>query len=130
MKHKTQKPHWLRRKLIVYPKLQVFVLVYGTVCAILGSFITNFFYRAIIQREQGGGSTEFIPILMVIFILLGVLIMALAFSNKVFGPIYRLHKVIKENLEEANPGPITLRSGDEFKDLISDFNQLVGEKEE
>lgn len=50
---------------------------------------------------------------------------AMILSNKVFGPIYRLHKELKNWNEGSEVKTIKLRKGDYLTDLIDDFNLLV-----
>jgi methyl-accepting chemotaxis protein len=76
-----------------------------------------------IQKQNQNIYTTMIFLLVLNVIVVGVLwILAM---HRIAGPIYRLRKNMDELKTGRIPPPIHLRKGDEFKDLIDDFNRMV-----
>ncbi len=46
-------------------------------------------------------------------------------SHRSAGPIYSLHKSVKENLESESPVPMGIRKTDQYQDLSHDYNKLL-----
>ncbi len=61
-------------------------------------------------------------------VVLGVIwFMALAFSHKISGPLYRLEKELDARVKGERQGPIYLRKGDEaaIHSLVAKINKLI-----
>lgn len=55
-----------------------------------------------------------------------VVVISIFISHKFAGPVYRLKKEIREMIETGNiDKKIALRKGDELKDLVEVFNELI-----
>ena len=57
--------------------------------------------------------------------LAAIWLMALEFSNRIAGPIYRLERELDERITGKQSGPIKLRKNDEFKVLVNKINKLI-----
>jgi len=47
------------------------------------------------------------------------------YTNRLFGPIYRLQMTMKKMADGENPGPIRLRNGDHFSEVIEEYNRMI-----
>ena len=72
-------------------------------------------------------STRSWSIFGIYFLLFLILAIILSYytSNRVFGPIYRLDKHIKESIEKKELEPVEFRKNDEFKFLARRYNELI-----
>ena len=116
-----------RRQLVIYPVLQWTMVGALALVAGISSIVTSSFIRFFQSTDSYEVSRHAILIMTSISILLvsGWLILAIYFTNRVFGPIFRLHKEVNAFRAGTGTRPIILRDGDHFKTLISDFNQLM-----
>jgi hypothetical protein len=126
-----QKPSYLRRKLIIYPNIQIPLILGAAGLSFLGSLFTTAF---ILRLQNTADFTELKT--KIIFALGGMVIytaysiLLAYFTNRLFGPIYRLHMTIKKSANGEVMPPIRLRKGDRFLDLIDDYNRLMESKSE
>lgn len=60
--------------------------------------------------------------------LIVIWLMALEFSNRVAGPLYRIEKELDRRISGEKKGAIRLRRKDEMKDLVDKINKILGEK--
>jgi hypothetical protein len=63
----------------------------------------------------------------VLFILVGVFLYTLVFSQRIAGPIYRINKVLEMMLRGEYPNTITLRKGDHFQETAELLERLSRE---
>lgn len=76
-----------------------------------------------IQKQNKNMYTTMVFLLVLNVIVVGMLwILAM---HRIAGPMYRLRKNIDLLKTGTIPPPIRLRKGDEFRDLINDFNDMV-----
>lgn len=61
-------------------------------------------------------------------VLVVIWLMALEFSNRVAGPLYRIEKELDQRISGEKKGAIRLRSKDEMKDLVDKINKILGEE--
>lgn len=47
------------------------------------------------------------------------------YTNRLFGPVYRLQMTLKKLADGENPGPIRLRDGDQFSEVIDEYNRVI-----
>lgn len=60
-------------------------------------------------------------------VLLIIWLMALEFSNRIAGPLYRIEKELDQRISGEKKGAIKLRRKDEMKDLVDKINKILGE---
>lgn len=120
-----------RKQFIVHPQLQFGLLIYTLGIAVLTGFLSASWISATYTLSGFEGSwTSLTWMLLTNVILLGCwLFMGLYFTNRIFGPLYRLHSEIRAWREGTVRKPIRLRQGDFFQELIADFNSLMQEQQ-
>lgn len=60
-------------------------------------------------------------------VLIVIWLMALEFSNRIAGPLYRIEKELDQRISGEKKGAIKLRRKDEMKDLVDKINKILGE---
>ena len=130
MKEPQQAPpqaEFRRRQLIVYPKLQWTILAIIPAVACISSLITISVMRVLAEAQSRQALTQSIVLisLLLIFIALASIVVGLYFTNRIFGPLYRIHKEIKSFTNTHQTRSISLRKGDYFRDFFDDFNKLI-----
>ena len=70
---------------------------------------------------------DFFKILILILLLLIAVnfILGIYFSHKIAGPLFRLHRILREIREGKVPDKFYVRRGDVFKDFFREFNEVV-----
>ena len=120
-------PKYKRKTLLVNRKLQFRIMAFMTAVSAMSSLITSlsaYLLSTYAQALTVEGSISLV-FLFSFLLIVGWTAIVLLFSNRIFGPIYRLHREIK-NWHEGNPvQQIHLRKGDHLNELIDDFNLLV-----
>lgn len=113
------------RRLIVYPKIQVVLLLFiagfGALCSLSTALIALLFFSPEDRNLQ-------VASLAALSFLAGAVILCLSlyFTNRFLGPIFRLNREMKKALEaDYKPKPFRVREKDFFKELASDYTQLM-----
>lgn len=127
-----QRPKHRRKQLIVYPRLQWTILAYVTVGIMVSVFIV-FRISRLINVDTMSYEVSKPALAAIVIAMLGItsgwLVLGIYMTNRMFGPVFRLHKEIRAWRSGGVGGhPIILRTGDHFGDLIGDFNELVKER--
>jgi hypothetical protein len=124
-----ERPGLFHQKLIIYPKIQIPLIAWTAGLAIVGALFTT----SLIVYSQNHPDVSEIRV-KVIFGVAGLLIFSAYaillsyYTNRLFGPLYRLQSTIKKMTTGEDVRPIRLRDGDHFNELIDDFNRLVEAK--
>ncbi len=120
-------PKYKRTTLLVNRKLQFRIMAYMTGVSAMSSLITSlssYLLSSYAEQLTLSGSISLIFLLSFLLVA-GWTAAVLLFSNRIFGPIYRLQREIR-NWRDGNPvHQIHLRKGDHMTELIDDFNLLV-----
>lgn len=122
-----KKPAFKRLKLVVYPRVQWSILLAVSAAALIGAASAAWLIRFFDSLE----SYDTIPFLRVMIALAlvcvvsAIIVLGLYFTNRVFGPIFRLHSEIKSFRAGRPCRTIKLRDGDHFNELIDDWNKLI-----
>lgn len=132
------RPPWYRRKLTLEARGQGALLM--VVATIVVFFIAFLVGCAVAWRSRMedlsaagaiAGATDWILIAEVFG---GALLLSWAslyavnfYSNRIFGPIWRMHEDMKRVLDGGEPRPIALRPEDSFPEFAETYNRLVVE---
>lgn len=119
-----------RKTLIVNRKLQYRIVAYMTCIAAMASLITTLTAAILANHATAVGPIGTTLLMSSVYFaaIAGWAMVLVLFSNRVFGPIYRLHREIK-NWRDGQPvNFIQLRKGDHLTDLIEDFNELAAKE--
>ena len=116
-----------RKTLIVDRKLQYTLMAYMVGIASMSSVVTALTARFIAELQGGYGPSILVTatFLAALILISGWMALTLLFTNRVFGPIYRLHREIKNWKSGESVQKIILRKGDHLTELIDDFNELA-----
>ena len=113
------------RRLIVYPKIQLLVLLFiasfGALCSLSTALVSFLLFSPEDRNLQ-------IAALAALSFLAGAVILGLSlyFTNRFLGPIFRLNLEMKRALEEDYKAtPFNVRKRDYFKDLAADYSLLI-----
>ncbi len=118
------RPHILMRKLLIYPKIQIFLLIYPM---LVWMFVIIFLRLAqyAVQNKQITAVTPIIFSGLLILFASGALFIVMYSSNRVFGPIFHLQQHMKAIGRGAPPRPLTVRKDDKLAEVISDYNIVI-----
>jgi hypothetical protein len=120
-----------RRLLLINVKLQMFIVLYAIVVCAFGMLSTHINY---VYNQEGGGyislwnryDIPFFTIQLVQLVAFMTLIFwGLKFSNRIAGPVYRMHTHMRKVLKGEHPSPIALRKKDYFTDVAATYNELI-----
>lgn len=119
-----QKPSKLRRKLIIYPDIQIPLIAWSGALGLLGAlFSASFIVFMANHPDAPFAQTRLLFGIGGLIMFSAYAILLSYYTNRLFGPVYRLHSSLKKLAANQETGPIKLRDGDHFMDLIDDFNR-------
>jgi nitrogen fixation/metabolism regulation signal transduction histidine kinase len=113
--------------MVVHGKIQFGILFYMAGLAMLSSFLSVYTLTQLAINSGTMTTDSAIPVMVVCQMILLVvwLLAGLFFTNRIFGPLLRLHGEINALREGEDRPPVKLRKGDHFVDLIDDFNAMA-----
>ena len=121
-----QRPSTFRRKLIIYPKIQVPLIAWTAGLALVGALFTaSFIVYSQNHPDQNEAAVKLIFILVGLLIFSSYAILLSYYTNRLFGPIYRLQITMKKMSEGEDLSPIRLRDGDHFSEVIDEYNRML-----
>lgn len=113
------------RRLIVYPKIQIILLLFiagfGALCSLSTALISFLLFSPEDRNLQ-------IVTLASLSFLAGAVILGLSlyFTNRFLGPIFRMSSEMKRALgDDYEAKPFRVRKKDYFKDLAADYSLLL-----
>jgi hypothetical protein len=116
-----------RKTLLINKKLQITLIAYMIGLAAMSSFLTIAFVQILIispMMSSPVGAVFMVATLSIVLVSAwGLAIMV--YTNKIFGPIFRLQRELKNWRDGGPVTAINLRKGDQFTDLIDDFNAVA-----
>lgn len=117
-----------RQVLIINRKVQMQLIAYAASFSIVSSCYSAVSISLFKRVSENGEHLPFSYYALLaaagFIIFAAMAIFGFILTNRICGPVYRVHKQVREMLEGKNPEFIRLRTGDEFVDLISDVNEL------
>ena len=118
-----------RRRLIVFRQVQLGILLFMLGLAISSAFVSATWGATLAANEDLTGAWQTMATLMATsLVLIGSwMYIGLYFTNRIFGPLYRLQLEMRAWRTGGPRNRITLRKGDFFQELIDDFNVLMSE---
>ncbi len=124
-----QRPSAFRRKLIIYPAIQIPLIAWTAGLALVGALFTaSFIVYTQNHPDQNEAMTKMIFMLVGLLIFSSYAILLSYYTNRLFGPIYRLQTTMRKMTAGENLGPIRLRDGDHFAEVIDDYNKMIEAK--
>ena len=120
------RPSFLKRKLIIYPAIQVPLIAWSAGLSLVAALFT----AAFIAYTQNHPDQDLLQTKL-IFVIVGLLIFSSYgilmsfYTNRLFGPIYRLQMTMRKMANGENLAPISLRDDDHFKEVIDDYNRVI-----
>jgi len=122
-----------RRQYIIDKKFQWTIIGYSfaiSVLTMVGHLIlTRLEAFAEMQVQSGFGSdfqvARLVQVLVLVFFYGALFIIALLFSNRLAGPLYRLRRHMDEVTRKRPAGPVRFRKDDYFHDLQEGYNRLL-----
>jgi nitrogen fixation/metabolism regulation signal transduction histidine kinase len=125
----NKRPYLHKRSLLVDRNIQIPILVYSVAVSTLGVTLAAAFavYGAHLINFRVDFTSSLIFVVGCAFFCYSIMMIAgLYLTNKIAGPIYRMHMHMKEVCEGKSPEPLTTRDDDFVnKDLIKQYNQLL-----
>lgn len=125
----NKRPYLHKRSLLVDRNVQIPILVYSIAVSTLGVTLAAAFsvYGAHLINFKASFTLSLVFITGCAFFCYSIMLIAgLYLTNKIAGPIHRMHMHMKELCEGKDPGPLTTRDDDFInKELISQYNKLV-----
>ena len=118
-----------QRQYIINLKLQVGVLLYS-VCVAASVGVANEIFRYMRSETFHPvlGISPFLLICVFNFLLLtSIILFGLYFTNRIAGPIFRLHRHMEKVNKGGDIAPFSLRKDDYFKELTTSYNELLEE---
>ena len=121
----------MRTKIIVNAKFQWTVVAYSVVISILTTSVQYTAARleayAAIRAQSGLDSSwpRFMAFAALVFGYLCIVSLALVFSNRLAGPLYRLREHMKRARETGSIEPVSFRKYDYYSDLKEAYNRLL-----
>lgn len=124
-------PGYRRTQFIVHQKLQYGIFVYMFGIAILSGVLNISWASTLLtaMRTDGFGLNVWMLLAANLLLLVSWLVFGLYYTNRVFGPLYRLQMDIRGILAGTARAPVRLRKGDYFGELVNDFNALMEKME-
>lgn len=116
-----------RKTLLVNRSLQFQLMGYMMLIAAMSS-IVSISTRELLDlytANHGMEGSVYLIIALSFALIVFWTFIVLLYSNRVFGPIYRLHCEIKNWRDGEKVNVIKLRKGDHLTELIDDFNELA-----
>jgi sensor histidine kinase YesM len=121
-----QRPSAFRRKLIIYPQIQVPLIAWTAGLALVGALFTaSFIVYSQNHPDQNETVTKMVFMLVGLLIFTSYAILLSYYTNRLFGPIYRLQITMKKMAEGEDLSPIRLRDGDHFAEVIDEYNRML-----
>lgn len=134
----SKRPPWYRRRLTLESRAQGSLLM--VVCTIVVLFICFLVGCAVAWRLRmdaiaaRGGETNGLDLILFMEVFGGALLLSSAslyavnfYSNRLFGPIWRIHRDMRRVLDGGEPEPIAFRPGDAFPEFAESYNKLTAE---
>ncbi len=116
----SERPTWLSRKLIVYPKLQLFLMVYPLFTFALVITIIHFGVQYLSFVNSYFLVAGVAVIVSVIALLSGLIL-----TNRIFGPLFRLREHMNKVANGGSPDPIQFRANDWLPDIEEKYNKIL-----
>lgn len=127
----------MRRKYIIDPKFQWTIVAYSlgvsiatTLCHITIEKLATFEQ---FQIAAGYGGNFFGPkgamIALEIFLMVGIFVISILFSNRLAGPIYRMRRHMDDFAQGKTVPPLKFRKEDYFSELEDSYNRLINAKQ-
>lgn len=114
-----------KRRFIVY-RLQLLLISFFIATTIFGAVALAFVLALIHDLDEPPSASLVSGVLvgcMLYFTLICVFVSV--FTNRFFGPIYRIHANIQAQIKGETVGPLTVRTDDYFQEIVSDFNKMI-----
>ncbi len=125
----NKRPIFHKRQLLIDRNIQMPLLAYSIGMATLGMAIAIVFFTYsfhFVNFQANYMMAVVFTLGCAIFCYSLIIVAALYISNKIAGPIYRLHKHMSELYEGKDPGPLKTREDDYFsQELVDKYNQLI-----
>lgn len=124
----NRKVRFRRRIFIVNFKLQLVFIFYSVFISsiVVGS---NLVFQSVVLPRispdgvwQWGAITGALVVCAIIYVSIWV---GMVISNKIAGPIYHLQAHMKSVNSGERPGPLKLRKGDFFTEIVPEYNDLI-----
>jgi sensor histidine kinase YesM len=121
-----ERPTVFQRKLIIFPKIQIPLISWTAGLALIGALFTaSFIVYSQNHLDAPVLQTNLVFGLAGLIIFSAYAILLSYYTNRLFGPLYRLQVTMKKMAKGEDVSPIRLRDGDHFADLIDDYNRMV-----
>ncbi len=117
----------LRRRMLINRRPQLHLMGFVGGYAVLVHFVSIITFEAL--RFSRSYILSSILVLGTILLIAFGMYIFLVVSNRVFGPIYRLHQTLRQVLQDGHIRKIHFRKDDYFHDLASDFNRVMDQLE-
>jgi sensor histidine kinase YesM len=121
-----QRPSAFRRRLIIYPSIQIPLIAWTAGLALVGALFTaSFIVYTQNHPDQNEAMTKIVFMIVGLLIFSSYAILLSYYTNRLFGPIYRLQVTMKKMAEGEDLSPIRLRDGDHFAEVIDEYNRML-----
>jgi signal transduction histidine kinase len=121
------KARFINRQYIVNRKLQLTIILYSLILAVIVSGI-NFAFHYFLIHQPAHLSNE--TLLIIFFSVITAIYLVAVFAgfiltNRFAGPIFRLKSHMEEVVEGKTSTPLNFRESDYFLELIIPYNKII-----